>query len=128
MKRWILGVALAVALPGCDLHVAPDISLGETPRGGGGSGSVTAVLRPNVSLLGVGETVTLTYATEREVLVQDVVWTNEQPQTFLIETPLPSCGTRCAKITGLSPGIAELRPYSMINGGKIIAASTILVR
>jgi hypothetical protein len=128
MNRWTVALVLATALPGCDLHVAPDISLGETPPGGGGSGSVTAVLRPNASLLSVGETVTLTYATEPEVFVRDVVWTNEQPQTVSIETPLPACGTRCARITGLSSGIAQLRPYSMINGGKIVAASTILVR
>ena len=128
MKRWVLVAALAIALPGCDLLVSPDISLGEIPPGGGGSGSVIAFIHTDVTALGVGESGLFTYSTQPEAAVREVVWINEQPGIVSIETPLPSCGTRCARITGLSQGFAQLRPYSMINGGKITAPWIVLVR
>jgi hypothetical protein len=52
---------------------------------------------------------------------------NQHPGVVSILAPLPGCA-KCARVTGLSVGVAQLRPYSIINGGHIAAAWQIAVR
>lgn len=111
----------------CDIGPFPVPALADPPPGLGGSGSVIAFLQPEISVLRVGESATFTYTTRPEVSIHDVTWVNEHPAIVSVETPRPECGTRCAKVTGLAPGVAQLRPYSIINGGHIEAAWGILI-
>jgi hypothetical protein len=127
-RSWILGILILGSLtgPGCDISLTGP-SLGEIPPGGGGSGTVVAYLLPNVSVLEVGQFVDFTYTTDPEVAVGEVVWINEHPAVVSVQAPLPGCA-RCARVAGLSRGTAQLRPYSIINGGRIEASRGILVR
>jgi hypothetical protein len=127
-RSWILGILILGSLtgPGCDISLTGP-SLGEIPPGGGGSGTVVAYLLPDVTVLQIGQFVDFTYTTQPEVAVGEVMWVNEHPGVVSIQAPLPGCA-RCARITGLSIGAAQLRPYSMINGGRIEASWRIAVR
>ena len=122
---FLLLVALCQVACVADMPIAP--SLGEPPPGGGGSGSVTAALVPGTSLLRVGETVTFTYTTQPSVAVAEVNWVNENPLIVSVTTPVGTCGTVCATVTALSPGVAQLRPFAIINGGQISAARMVQV-
>lgn len=125
---WRLAAAL-VLLPAaaCDIGPFPVPALADPPPGLGGSGSVIAFLRPDVTLLHVGESTTFTYTTQPEVQTLEVVWINEHPAVVSVETPVPDCGTRCARVTALAAGTAQLRPYAIINGGRIEAPWRIAV-
>jgi hypothetical protein len=62
-----------------------------------------------------------TYVTRPETAQFDeVTWINEHPAIVRIE-PLLECSTKCARISALALGIAQLRPFAIVNGGKIEA-------
>lgn len=127
-SQWPALITLMCTLAGCVGKLSSGPSLGDAPPGGGGSGSVVAGLVPDVSQILVGGSVTFTYKTQPAVAVSQVIWVNEAPGVVSIQAPAPGCGPTCATVTGLAPGIAQLRPYAIINGGRIEAPWQVVVR
>jgi hypothetical protein len=104
------------------------------PPGGGGSRQFDSVLEPGVRSITVGQSLTYTYrlldrVNGREITsFGDVAWTNEQPAVVRLVSPVEGCGTRCATVTGLVPGTAQIRAYLYYEGARIDGAMNILVR
>jgi hypothetical protein len=88
---------------------------------------VTAGLEPQISALRKGESLVFTYVPRPEnAPFNEVIWINEHPLIVRVE-PLIECGAKCARVTALSLGEAQLRSYALINGGRIEAPHRIAV-
>lgn len=114
--RICTAVAFALLLPACDDLVAP--APFPTTYGMGGSGGIDVFIQPLVSVLRVGDTVQFDFQVYDRIngryvsAFGDVTWINENPSIVRLESPLAVCGTRCARVTGLAPGYAQLRAWA----------------
>jgi len=117
LQRFVV-LAILFAMPGCG--VPPPFV--PTSYGLGGSGGVDAAVVPLVSVLQVGQSLDYEFRVYDRIQGEyvsrfgDVTWVNENPSIVRLESPLGACGTRCARVTAVAPGYAQLRPHAVYEG------------
>jgi len=108
------------------LHPACSNPLGPPPfptsYGLGGSGGIDAFIEPTTSVLYVGQAIDVTLRVYDSINGRnitdfgEVAWINENPSVVRLDSPLGACGSRCARITALAPGYAQLRARVVYEG------------
>jgi hypothetical protein len=115
----------------CNIDV--DVPTPGPPLSGTGGQPFEAFIEPFNRLLALNDTAVYNYrlydrVNGRDLAVSDVTWTNEHPEIVRLVSPVEGCGKRCAEITALARGRAQIRAFTVAaDGTRVEGAMSLLI-
>jgi hypothetical protein len=128
----LLAVLALACLSSCNIDVG--VPTPGPPLSGSGGQPYAAAIEPYISVLAVNDTVLYEFrlydrVNGRFLEVLNATWTNEHPEVVRLVSPVESCGTRCAQITGLATGRAQIRAFTIAaDGTRVESGLPLLIR